>query len=232
MARAMPRCQHPCPRMIHHPNERCRCSEKYDVMRPPLGLGGASSSVHTARIQNLRWRLPFTTVPARGVASLPPSLRVLSEDLPSRATSRAIRPLSPGLRRSSLKAKRSKPRPTLRQPSVAFSDIMEVEVPVLVASPEKMVPLPVRGHCAERVPSPRLTPAKAEERARANLARLVANNKSVWSQFQEAFDFVTECMAFLKDGPALFRKHQRLQHAEDLSVALGAPPPANSIATS
>lgn len=210
MLRAMPKRQHPCPRFIHLPHEHCRCAQKYDVMQPPLGLGGASSSVHTARIRNFRWRLPFTTVPTRGLASLPPSLRILAEDRPSDATRRALRPLSPGLRRTSLKAKRSQPRLTPRRPSVAFPDNMEMEVAVLVALPEQMVPLPVRGHRVESVPSARVPPAKAEKCARANLARLVANNESVWSQLLDVFACLTECMVFLKDVPVIFKKHCRL----------------------
>eukprot|EP00913_Durusdinium_trenchii_P027286 g25600.t1 len=106
LARPLP---HPCPRKLHHPGEGCGCARRLDLLVPHGHSRMADrGSVHSARLQNLRWRLTSPALRRRFPSSekvrnsLPLCLRALAVDHKGDAACKTLRPLSPDrkLRRS------------------------------------------------------------------------------------------------------------------------------------
>ncbi|CAJ1370153.1 unnamed protein product [Effrenium voratum] len=125
--------QHPCPRKLHHPNERCGCAARLSLLVPHGHSRLADSgSLHAARLQNLRWRLTSAALLGRfqcseGLRKLPDSLRALADDHKGAAACKAQRPLSPERkpRRSLRESRRTR---ISRVPSTEFTTPESPEV--------------------------------------------------------------------------------------------------------
>lgn len=136
-----PHREHPCPRVIHLPGERCNCAARLLDVRVPHGYlhKGDEGCVHAVRLHNLRWRVSACGAARRGGdprlrlsdAPLPPSLQALADDH-KRSLKKALRPLSP-------ERERRPPRGSglRRSPSPALLDYCRTWSATTAASPRE-----------------------------------------------------------------------------------------------